>query len=100
MEIYEGNVVTIPNRHHVSCGAPPNITPQKGQVVWYMENEHGEQMLFQYLIKEKKALLYFGECNWQPFEITKDGPQGVCSLNEEEMGYVRLFCLSMKERYE
>ena len=65
----ENLVLTVPNRHVISCGEAPNITASDDAFVSYFMNQYGEQAVF---IAEKlprgnkiAARVWMGDCGWE-----------------------------------
>lgn len=55
---------SIKNNHVTSCGKPPVIEQKSYLRISYFENIHGEQSIFVYDIREGKAYLWMGDCDW------------------------------------
>jgi hypothetical protein len=57
-------LLKISNHHSGSCGDPPIIADDKDTYIGYFENEHGEQWVFTFNRKTKKAELRGGDIGW------------------------------------
>jgi len=83
-DIWEGTVLTVPNRHVKGCGKPPEITAGKKYTA-YFENEYGEQLVFVYDWLKHKGTLWHGDCGWdQPLDVLKGMVPGTIMSAEEQ----------------
>ncbi|MFC1910282.1 hypothetical protein ACFLXC_03180 [Chloroflexota bacterium] len=81
-------VLTVPNHHTRICGKPPSLIAQDCYTGYY-ENQHGEQMIFQYDHDKKKALLWHGDSGWEePLPVFAGGCNLV--LGEQERQWLSL----------
>ncbi len=88
-DIWEGTVLTVPNKHVKSCGEPPELAGGRNYTA-YFENEYGEQLVFQYDRLSHKGTLLHGDMGWDdPREVHKGTILGVI-LSEEERKWLRL----------
>jgi hypothetical protein len=82
--VWEGTVLTVPNRHFECCGEPPDLNAEDGYTA-YFENGYGEQLVFQYDYKSKKGALWHGDCGWdEPFPVMGGGTTVIMSKEERE----------------
>jgi len=64
-------VLKVPNHHIKSCGSPPQLVAERVYTS-YFENEHGEQLIFQYDHVAQEGTLWHGDIGWQhPFKVTR-----------------------------
>lgn len=88
MKVWEGTVLTIPNRHTMSCGKPPDLVA-KNCYTAYFENHYGEQIVFQYDYETKKGTLWHGDYSWEePVPVMGGGT--TMTMSEEEREWLRL----------
>lgn len=74
----------VSNHHCASCGPPPEINGDSGGYYGYFENPHGEQAIFHYNYKTRKATLRIGDAEWpHVYEVVDAAVPGVI-LNEPE----------------
>jgi hypothetical protein len=66
--------VRVRNHHVPQCGDPPIVNDDDPNIyIGYFENPHGEQWIFIYHRKTKKAELRGGDAGWKnAFEV--EGP--------------------------
>lgn len=89
MKVWEGTVLTISNYHVVSCGKPPGLVANGTAYTAYFENDHGEQLVFQYDFKSKKGTLWHGDYSWEmPVAVMGGGTTMI--MDEEEREWLRL----------
>ena len=82
--VWEGTVLTVPNRHVESCGKPPNLKAEECYTA-YFENGEGEQLVFQYDYRQKKATLWHGDYSWEhPVPVMGGGTTLTMSHEERE----------------
>jgi len=72
-------MLTIANAHGPD-GKPPVIDSKKMAYVSYFENFYGEQMIFAVKKGTTKALLYHGDCGWDPMEVKQAHKNGAWVL--------------------
>jgi hypothetical protein len=88
MKVWEGTVLTIPNRHTMSCGKPPDLKAGACYTA-YFENNYGEQLVFQYDFESRKGTLWHGDYSWQePAQVMGGGTTMI--MGEEEREWLRL----------
>lgn len=88
LDIWEGTVLTIANRHIKGCGKPPDLKADKAYTA-YFENDYGEQLVFQYDSQQKKGTLWHGDYSWEnPVEVMAGGTTLV--ISEEEQTWLAL----------
>ena len=88
VKVWEGTVLTVPNRHYECCGKPPDLNTKDGYTA-YFENDYGEQIVFQYNYKSKQGKLWHGDFSWEePLSVMGGGTTMI--LSEEEREWLRL----------
>lgn len=88
LKVWEGTVLSVPNHHYECCGKPPELVAT-GCYTAYFENDYGEQMVFQYNYKEKKGVLWHGDCGWEEsFPVMAGGTTII--ISDEEREWLRL----------
>jgi hypothetical protein len=87
-KVWEGTVLTVPNRHYECCGKPPALQA-KACYTAYFENDYGEQIVFQYNYKEKKGILWHGDYSWEE-PVTVMGGGTTMIMSHEERTWLRL----------
>jgi len=88
-KIWEGTVLTIPNRHYECCGKPPELEAS-GCYTAYFENQYGEQIVFQYDYGMKQGKMWHGDWSWEhPLDVFA-GIAPEIILSEEEREWLRL----------
>lgn len=88
MKIWEGMVLTVPNRHYECCGKPPELNAEDRYTA-YFENDFGEQIVFQYDYRSKKGTLWHGDFGWnEPVPVM--GGSTTMIMNEGEREWLRL----------
>jgi hypothetical protein len=86
--VWEGTVLTVPNRHYEVCGKPPELQA-KSCYTAYFENDYGEQLVFQYDYKTKQGTLWHGDYSWEePVQVMGGGTTMI--LSEEEREWLQL----------
>jgi hypothetical protein len=65
-------LLTIPNRHHASCGSPPSLNLD-GLYVGYFAGEFGDQWIFTSDPRTGRAELRGGDIGWDHVCEVKDG---------------------------
>ena len=86
--VWEGTVLTVPNRHYECCGKPPDLNAKDGYTA-YFENDYGEQVVFQYDYKSKEGTLWHGDFSWEkPVPVMGGGTTMI--MSEEEREWLRL----------
>lgn len=89
LDIYEGAVLTVANRHVKGCGKPPELVAG-GKYVAYFENQYGEQLVFTYDWRKKEGKLWHGDCGWdQPIDVYGGRTIGTI-LSKEEGAWLQL----------
>ena len=78
-------LLTIHNHHTAACGDAPSVTSESGNpYIGYFENPFGEQWIFTFDRKSKRAVLRGGDAGWETaFEVV-DGGVANLILGEEE----------------
>ena len=87
-KVWEGTVLTVPNRHYECCGKPPELVAGSCYTA-YFENDYGEQIVFQFNYKERKGFLWHGDWGWgDPIPVMGGGSTMV--MSDEEREWLRL----------
>lgn len=82
-------VLTIPNFHVASSGEAPDLKAGDGYYTAYLENEHGEQLIFQYS-SATGGLLWHGDYSWEkPVEVVS-GISRLINLEPAERAWLHL----------
>jgi hypothetical protein len=88
LKLWEGTVLTVPNRHYQCCGKPPELEAGDCYTA-YFENHYGEQIVFQYDYRSKKGTLWHGDYGWdEPVPVMGGGTTMI--MSEEERQWLRL----------
>lgn len=82
-------VLTIPNKHIVSCGVPPNLVASDHYTA-YFENDYGEQLVFTYDRAEHKGTLWHGDWGWKQSLEVHAGLVPDMILSDEEKRWLSL----------
>ena len=78
-------LLRIRNHHSITCGDPPIISSDDPSLyIGYFENLHGEQWVFTYHRKTKKAELLGGDVGWNTRNEVTDGVVPGMVLSPEE----------------
>ena len=78
-------LLKIRNRHAVACGDPPIVNGDDPDLyIGYFENLHGEQWIFTYNRKTKKAELLGGDAGWNTRNEVTGGEVPGLVLNADE----------------
>lgn len=81
-------VLVVRNTQHKTCGIAPNLTNQPQSFTAYTENEHGEQVVFQYSYSTHTGQLFYGDHSWESPVPVEDGScKLVLSAQEREWLY-------------
>jgi hypothetical protein len=92
----EDRVLTIINKHIKECGEPPNLFTSPNCYIGYFENQHGEQLVYQYNRDTKQGRLWHGDCRWAKIIEVVDGyplSMGkIVTLSEEELAWLYIVC--------
>ena len=82
-------VLTVINKHIKQCGPPPNLTTG-GKYTAYFENEHGEQLVFQFDKVSKTGILWHGDYSWEyPLDVV-NGIVSIIILSATELAWLKL----------
>jgi hypothetical protein len=78
-------LLRIRNHHVPGCGDPPIVNDDDPDLyVGYFENPHGEQWIFTYHRKTKKAKLRGGDAGWdQTFDVVNSTVAGLVLGRDE-----------------
>ena len=93
-------LLCIRNYHSASCGDPPIVNGDDPNLyIGYFENAFGEQWIFTYRRKTRKAELRGGDLGWNTVREVKNGKAEGLNLNREEAAWLEA-CLRavMSER--
>ena len=78
-------LLQIRNHHAMACGDPPIVNGDDADLyIGYFENPHGEQWVFTYHRKTKKAELLGGDAGWNTRIEVTDGMVPGLVLGVEE----------------
>lgn len=78
-------LLRITNHHALTCGDPPIINSDDPNIyIGYFENTHGEQWIFTYNRKTKKAQLLGGDAGWNTRNEITDAVAPGLVLSAEE----------------
>ena len=78
-------LLQIRNHHTVACGDPPIVNSDDPDLyIGYFENPHGEQWVFTYHRKTKRAELLGGDAGWNTRNQVTGGEVPGLVLNAEE----------------
>jgi len=78
-------LLKIRNRHSAACGDPPIVNSDDPDAyVGYFENALGEQWVFTFNKKTRKAELRGGDIGWNTIHAVEDGSVGGLTLRPEE----------------
>jgi hypothetical protein len=83
-------LLRIRNHHAAGCGDPPIISSDDPALyVGYFENPYGEQWVFTYDRKTRKAELRGGDIGWNTVQTVRDGKVDDLILGSEEVTWLR-----------
>lgn len=78
-------LLRIRNHHAAGCGDPPIISGDDPDLyIGYFENPHGEQWVFTYHRKTRRAELRGGDIGWNTVNTVKDGKVAGLIMASEE----------------
>ena len=83
-------LLSIPNHHVPGCGDPPIITGGHPDLyIGYFENPYGEQWIFTFHRKTRKAELRGGDTGWNTVHTVTSGTVHDLILGSEEASWLR-----------
>jgi hypothetical protein len=82
-------LLKIRNHHTVYCGDPPIVNSDDEHVyIGYFENAYGEQWIFTYDRKSRRAELRGGDVGWNTVNIVDDGHVDGLILGKDEAAWL------------
>jgi len=81
-------LLTIHNRHNISCGTPPEWSNCDGRYYGYFVNEYGDQWVFVYDHKTHIATLCGGDAGWEAEHRVVEGNVPSLFLGQAEADWL------------
>lgn len=87
-------VLTVHNRHACCSGKAPELKSSPRLYTAYFENEHRDQLVFQYDEETEEGRLWHGDWNWEHSFLIKDGTCPGMILDHSEAAWLLLVWLT------